>query len=335
MNVGGMRIVSHLACLLLMVLAVLATQVSAQIYHVKDMTTEQIRVLDRDKTVVLLPGGILEQHGPYLPSFTDGYMNERLTQELANAIVERPGWKVLVFPLIPLGAGGANEIGSKYSFSGTYAVRFASLRAVFMDLATELGEQGFRWIFVIHRHGAPNHHRALDQAGDYFRDSYRGHMVNVFGLIRPELGEQRRKLMSEQERQEDGFSLHGSMVETSEILFLRPDLVNPAYTTAPPHAGRTMDDLIQIAKAEHWPGYFGSPRLASAAFGAQVWKMTSSLFVELALKILDGFDYRQIKRLGDVTKTVPANMAIDKAALEHEQQVERKQREWLKKMGLE
>lgn len=35
---------------------------------------------------------------------------------------------------------------------------------------------------------------------------------------------------------------------------------------------------------------------------------------------LDGFDYRQLKRLGDVTKTVPANMGIDKAALEHEQQ---------------
>jgi hypothetical protein len=40
---------------------------------------------------------------------------------------------------------------------------------------------------------------------------------------------------------------------------------------------------------------------------------------------LDGFDYRQIKRLGDVTK----------AAVEHEQQVERKQQEWLKKKGLE
>jgi len=335
MNANGLGIVFNLICLALVFFASFATQAFAQIYHVKEMNTEQIRGLDREKTVVILPGGILEQHGPYLPSFTDGYMNERLTQDLANAIVERPGWKVLVFPIIPLGAGGANEIGEKYVFPGSYAVRPSTLRAVFMDLATELGEQGFRWIFVIHLHGAPNHHRALDEAGDYFHDSYRGHMVNVFGLIRPELGEQRRKLMSEQERQEDGFSLHGSMVETSEILFLRPDLVNPAYTTALPHAGRTMDDLIQIAKAEHWPGYFGSPRLASAAFGAQVWKMTSSLFVELALKILDGFDYRQIKRLGDVTKTVPANIAIDKAALEHEQKVERKQREWLKKMGLE
>jgi len=202
MTCRGMRLVSSFTPLLLMVLTVCASQAFAQIYHVKDMNTEQIRALDRERTVVLLPGGILEQHGPYLPSFTDGYQNERLTQELANAVVERPGWQALVFPLIPLGAGGANEIGSKYSFSGTYAVRFSTLRAVFMDLATELGEQGFRWVFVVHLHGAPNHNRALDQAGEYFHDSYRGHMVNLTGLLpaREARAVAAQQLMSEAER---------------------------------------------------------------------------------------------------------------------------------------
>jgi creatinine amidohydrolase/Fe(II)-dependent formamide hydrolase-like protein len=146
------------------------------------MNTEQIRALDRQKTVVLLPGGVLEQHGPYLPSFTDGYMNEWWTQELAEEIAARPGWSVLVFPIIPLGDGGANEIGGKFIFPGTYGVRVQTLRAVFMDLATELGEQGFRWVFVIHNHGSPLHNQALDQAGDYFRDVYGGRMVNLAAL---------------------------------------------------------------------------------------------------------------------------------------------------------
>ena len=35
------------------------------------MNTEQIKGLDREKTVVILPDGILEEHGPYLPSFSD------------------------------------------------------------------------------------------------------------------------------------------------------------------------------------------------------------------------------------------------------------------------
>jgi hypothetical protein len=51
----------------------------AQVHHLAELNTEQILSLDRERTVVILPGGILEQHGPYLPSYSDGYMNERLT----------------------------------------------------------------------------------------------------------------------------------------------------------------------------------------------------------------------------------------------------------------
>jgi hypothetical protein len=101
MNIVALRIAAYLNPLFLIGPAVFATHLFGQIYHVKEMNTEQIKALDRDKTVVLLPGGILEEHGPYLPSFTDGYRNERLTEALANAIVERPGWKVLSFLLFP------------------------------------------------------------------------------------------------------------------------------------------------------------------------------------------------------------------------------------------
>jgi creatinine amidohydrolase len=132
---------------LLGLVAWIAAPAAGQVYRVAEMSTEQIRALDRARTVVILPGGILEQHGPYLPSYTDGYRNERLAATLAEAVVTRPGWAALVFPAVPLGTGGANEIGRKYVFPGTYAVRSTTLRAVFMDLATELGEQGFRWMF--------------------------------------------------------------------------------------------------------------------------------------------------------------------------------------------
>lgn len=329
---------TRISFVVLWMVAVLAQSVpdaSAQIYHVKEMNTEQIRALNREKTVVLLPGGILEQHGPYLPSFTDGYMNERLTQELADAIVARPGWKVLIFPLIPLGAGGANVIGRKYVFDGTYHVHSQTLRRVFMDLASELGEAGFRWIFVVHLHGAPYHHRALNQAGDYFHDTYGGHMVHLNGFMYVrEAWREAQELLSEEERKEEGFSVHAGMAETSVTLFLRPDLVSPAYKEAPPYTGQNREDLSRIAEAEGWPGYFGSPRLASAAAGARIMKALSTRWIELALKVLDGFDYRQMQRWGDVAETLPANAATVRAALEHEQQIERKQLEWLKRKGL-
>lgn len=50
-----------------------------------------------------------------------------------------------------------------------------------MDLATELGEQGFRWIFVVHLHGGAPHNQALNQASEYFEDTQKGNMVNLTG----------------------------------------------------------------------------------------------------------------------------------------------------------
>ena len=101
----------------------LDTQVAAQVLRIGEMNTRQIQALDLSKTVVLVPGGILEEHGPYLPSYTDGYADDAYTRELAKAIVARPGWTVVVFPQIPLGNDPANTIGGKTVFPESYPVR--------------------------------------------------------------------------------------------------------------------------------------------------------------------------------------------------------------------
>jgi creatinine amidohydrolase len=307
---------------------------AAQIYNVAELTTTEIESLDRSKTVVVLPNGILEEHGPYLPSFTDGYMAERLTRDLAESIVKRPGWNALVFPMIPLGNGGANEIARKYSFSGTYTVRFATLRAVFMDLASELGEQGFRWIFVVHSHGAPNHSRALDQAGDYFHDTYGGQMVNLAGIAFPSGRASEHATKTEEQEQEDGFTPHAGMVETSRVKFLRPDLVKDEVSRAKPLTARNWDDLEPLAKADDWPGYWGSPRLATAAFGANHLDTVSSALVEVASGILDGDDPRELARSSDEARNNPVNVAIDADAIDHDREIRKKQQDWLVGEGL-
>src|SRR4026209_1034323 len=103
--------------------SLLSHSAEAQVYRLAQLNIDQIRALDRQRPVILLPGGILEEHGPYLPSYADGYYNERLTEDLATAIAKRPGWAAVVFPTIPLGVDGANRIGAKYVFPGSYSIR--------------------------------------------------------------------------------------------------------------------------------------------------------------------------------------------------------------------
>ena len=80
---------------------------------------------------------------------------------MAEGIAARPGWAALMFPTIPLGTEGVNETVGKYAYPGTYTVRPSTLRAVYMDLADDLGEQGFRWIFVLSVHGSLSHNNVL------------------------------------------------------------------------------------------------------------------------------------------------------------------------------
>jgi len=56
--------------------AAAGARAGAQVVRLADLNTTQIRALDRTKTVVFLPGGMLEEHGPYLPAYTDGVRAE-------------------------------------------------------------------------------------------------------------------------------------------------------------------------------------------------------------------------------------------------------------------
>lgn len=303
------------------------SSMEAQIYHLEEMNTEQIRALDRARTVIIMPGGILEQHGPYLPSWSDAYFNQRLASDLGTEIVKRPGWKAVFFPVIPLGSGGANEIGEKWYFPGSYTIRPATLRAVYMDLATSLGEQGFRWVFVVNAHGSPTHNVVLDQAGDYFRDTFGGHMVHVTGLLTS--GAPLDSIAGKALASEDGFTVHAGLTEHAQVMALRADLVASSIQNAPSITAKDFPDLVRIAHQPDWPGYFGAPRHASVALGQALLARELRPHVEAAMKILDGADEGTLPRYSKMIYTVPGVSAVMDSSTKHEAAIEGRQQAWL------
>ena len=305
----------------------------AQVLDLTQLNAPQIRALDRERTVVLLPGGMIEEHGPYLPAYTDGILSEELTKDVSRSLAKaKPGWKVLVFPQLAIGASGSNELGNKFSFAGTYTVRPETLRAVYLDLADQLGEQGFKWVFILHVHGAPWHNHVLDQAGDYFHESYGGQMVHLWGLV-PVLSAWGKAMesMTPAEKNEDGVSLHAGMDETSLMLHLRPQLVSKEYTKAKAVAGANLEGAFETANREDWPGYLGSPRLGTAEWGRKIWTALSSSASEHALKVLNGEDPKQFVRYADLLQKNRWYKVWIRATAAKDREKDAKQREWLSK----
>ncbi len=291
----------------------------SQIYYLAELNVQQIRLLDRNKTAVLIPGGVLEEHGPFLPCSTDTLGSERLTCKLAESIAQRPGWSVLIFPTIPLGYSAANWIGGRDSFPGTYTIGATTLRAVIMDLASELGEQGFRWIFYINQHIPPGEQKkAIHQACAYFNDVYGGKMIHLLGFIDLSIYED---ILTPEDQLAAGIDVHAGALETSWMLAFHSDLVDPGYKQAVPQTGENWGYIGQVASAPDWPGYVGAPALAKGSYGRALAEKINTAVIPIALRILDG-------------ENIEAPGYDDLTPLQDQGWAGRRQQEWLEKNGL-
>lgn len=305
---------------------------TSQVLRLGELSVRDLDSLDRANTVVIMPGGILEEHGPYLPSFNDGYLNAWLADRTAEAIIANRGGTVLMFPAIPLGAGVPGDFAGLAPLSGSYTVRPETLRAVYMDLASALGDDGFRSIFVISRHGAPHHNSALLEAAEYFNVTYDGAMVILTSLIYEGTAE-KPEVLTTDEQTEHGLIMHAGAEETSQALFLTPQLVAKDHVGAQPFAATEMSDLTEIAKNPDWLGYFGSPRLASPADGAALVHHKTAQITELALRILDGFDWTTLSTRADRGLDIPAFIELRNNTEARALRGRRSQEEWLLSRG--
>lgn len=302
----------------------------AQVLSVSELSSRDLRELDRDRTVVMVPGGIFEQHGPYLPSFTDGYLNEWIARRTAEAIVAERGLTVLIFPTIPLGVGSPEDFGGLSPFAGSYTLRPETLRAVFMDLSSALGQDGFQTIFVVNRHGAPAHNQALLDAAEYFEHRFDGTMAVLTALIHED-GMKVPDHLSPVQTSENGMDVHAGEEESSQVLFLRPDLVDDDIFDATAFTAVSAKDLIDIAKDENWKGYFGSPGFATPDAGALIVNFRTEQTIDLALRILDGFDWRSLRTRADRAGMNEAFKAVDDNTLGRANKERAAQEDWLRK----
>jgi creatinine amidohydrolase len=292
-----------------------ATVATAQtVVRWTDLTATQLAALDRAHTAVIIPAGIIEEHGPLLPSGAELFLNDRLATELATDIVARPGWTVVMLPVVPLGSGAFDRRAGRTGFSGSLSVRASTVQAVFTDLADDLGQQGFRYMFVVNGHSDANHDRALDLAGDVFSASYRGFMVHLLGrrgcqaegLEPPPI-----TMLSASAMTADADSPHGGVNETARIWWLRPDLVDSmAVRSAADVPAKGSAEWTRAVMRADWLGYVGAPRFATLELGEWLYQTQRRNCVGLALRLLDGLDERTVLRYSDQIRAYPDVRAL-------------------------
>ena len=265
------------------------------VHKLEELRGPQIAAFDRERTLFVLPVGMLEVHGPHLPIGNDTigllYEVEQASRRLGRSL---PDWNVVVMPPIHYGQSGANDLGGVSIHPGTYAVRQSTLRALVADVGGQIAQNGFKWIFVLNGHGAPTHNIAINEACDFISERYKVTMLHVTALMRADAERQAKaraidsRFFSPQVITSFGLDLHAGVGETSGMLAIRPDLVDPRYKALPSRAGQTLDELREIAGTPGWQGYLSDPAKATAAHGRAVEDGWIEGFTAMILRAVRG-----------------------------------------------
>ena len=117
----------------------------------ENMTVKMIREYLTRKKSIIVPLGVIEQHGYHLPLKTDAL----IAAEVGRMIGEKTG--VLVAPVITQSFSGGG-------LPGTINISPAVMSLVVSDTLLSLASQGFRNFYLFLCHGGSENARALDHA---------------------------------------------------------------------------------------------------------------------------------------------------------------------------
>jgi len=170
-----------------------------------DMTWPEVKKAAEDERVPLIPVGSTEQHGPHLPTRTDALLAYEVCKVAARKI---PDMAVVLPPV----NYGYNE--HHLDFPATIHIDYEVLIGFVIDIGRSLAHHGFRRIIIVNGHGSNN--APMELAGRRITLESSAICASLtYVSIAPEVFE----LL-------EGESAHGGELETSLMLYVKPELVS-------------------------------------------------------------------------------------------------------------
>ena len=247
------------------------------IRELAELTWEDVRDLNRSRTVAVLPVGAIEAHGPHLPLGTDNVIALSMARE-GLARLDPHGIAGVVLPPLPYTAA---PFGA--AFPGTISVSPATCAAMIADLAAELTRHGFAALAIANAHLDPTHLGALAEAQRLAAARGAG------PVICPDLT--RRPWAERLTEEFRSGACHAGRYEGSVVMAERPDLVRTAVQRQLPPVPASLAVAIRggattFEQAGGPRAYFGWPADASALEGAATVAVLGEILADAVLAVL-------------------------------------------------
>lgn len=223
--------------------------------------------------LAVLPWGATEAHNYHLPYGTDNYQVEALAAE-AGRLAWDQNVKVTILPVIPFGVNtGQPDI--KLDMNLNPSTQLVILR----DLIAVLNRQGIHKLLLLNGHGGNNFKPLLRELGLEFPNMFLS-LSNWFQIAKNEV-----------RFKENGD--HADEMETSLMLFLKPDLVLPINEAGEGLEKKSVITGIREGWAwseREWSKVsadtgVGNPKYATRNKGKEIFEVVSKKLADLIKEI--------------------------------------------------
>jgi creatinine amidohydrolase len=248
-----------------------------------DLSALQLSAELSKESIVVLPLGAIEQHGPHLPLNTDFVVADAVSR----AAVEKFGAETNAWLLPTLPFTKSNEHAWA---AGTMWLSATTMMAVIDDIGRCVAATPAKKIMFINGHGGNSALMAMMN-----RELRLKYGLQTF-LAHPHMPADQGGSSAETEL---GMGVHGGVDETSVMLHLRPDLVDMSLAVRRVPEGLAKNEQVKFGgrvafgwlSNDFFPeGHIGDPTGASADLGARMFSgAVESLGT--AMKEISRFDF--------------------------------------------
>jgi creatinine amidohydrolase len=247
--------------------------------------TEVKLVADSGKALVILPVGVVEEHGAHLPLGLDSFAAETYAASAAPHL-EQAGYEVVVAPTINYGVARA-----AIDFPGTLSLEPETLRSMVVEIGRSLARHGLNRLVVLNGHRDMHHMKALDEAMNILVEEKTARVLCVgfasdAAITSACYRDGVRQFYKSPRPDREG---HGGESETSVALHSFPELVNrEALKTLDPNFDYDVDAFRNETKdygsISGGRGYFGWPQAATAETGEKLVTTRGRNIAQVILK---------------------------------------------------
>ncbi len=202
-----------------------------------NMTWTEIAKLAKADALVILPVGIIEEHGVHLPLGTDVYLAIAQARNIASGMREKNAPCVIAPPYY----WGVISTVTK-NFPGSFTAKPEHIKAILTDILESIERSGFKRLIVTNAHGDGEHIRTIITALKKYNQTHSMNVrwlafendVKMYGLDGHEdfiLSIPSYKLTNRMlgvENLKDTFDVHAGALETAYMQEEFPQLTNLA-----------------------------------------------------------------------------------------------------------